>query len=464
MVSSSDSAGINAMQLTDERREHQQQLLQDLWLLTLFMVLLATALPWFISAFEIDFAAASWVLLALGAIYVGMTLAGHGSSESGRARQRIVLVLHAAGVVALGLLWQRCGGLQNPAFLLAFALPVIAGSVLSRWQPYATAVLAVLVVAAVALTQAPELRWYAGGLSELVRTLTRALGASSQGSTAPGAFPGFYAPVGYDIVLLEVFALLIFACAVASESLGNAFDRLMEHLSSARVEADSGQRMWSALVRQLPVPALLVDAETQQIVLSSERLDPFRADANDMVGRPLLEAMRFSYPERLQELIAGEGGIATAVAVHVGDELRMASVRVQHVTYEGRRLALVLLEDTMSVFCVTAALDAEEHAALVINARGRIVALNRAASALLPEAALGHEANRALARTSGTPRWWEPGVTGRRRIHVTLARRAYLATATQVAVPGEQEAMYVLTFTPLLPSSNVAETAVGALR
>jgi PAS domain-containing protein len=464
MISSDASAEINSAQLTDERREHQQQLLQDLWLLTLFMVLLATALPWFISSFEIDFAAASWVLLALGAIYVGLTLAGHGISQGGRARLRIVTLLHAAGVVALGLLWQRCGGLQNPAFLLAFALPVIAAGMLSRFQPYATALLAMLVVAAVALTQAPELRWYAGGLSDLVRTLTRALGGSDQGSAGPGAFPGFYAPVGYDIVLLEVFGLLIFACAVASESLGNAFDRMTEHLSSARAEADSGQQMWSALVRQLPVPALLVDAETQQIVLSSERLAPFRADANDLVGRPLLEAMRFSYPERLQELIAGEGGIATAVAVHVGDELRMASVRVRHVTYEGRRLALLLLEDTMATFCVTAALDAEERAALVINERGRIVAMNKAAAALLPEAALGHEANRALARSGGTPHWWEPGVTGRRRIHVTLARRAYLATATQVAVPGEQEAMYVLTFTPLLPASDVAESAVGALR
>lgn len=464
MVSPIDSANSRAVQPMDERREQQQLLLQDLWLLTLFMVLLATALPWFVSSFEIDFAAASWVLLGLGAIYVGLTLAGQGESGSARVRQRIVRVLHALGVLALGLLWQRCGGLQNPAFLLAFALPVIASSVLSRWQPYGTALLAMLVVAAVALTQAPELRWYAGGLSELVRTLTRALGGSAQGSTAPGAFPGFYAPVGYDIVLLEVFALLIFACAVASESLGNAFDRMMEHLSSAHAEAKSGQQMWSALVQQLPVPALLVDAETQQIVLASERMSPFRADAHDLVGRPLLEAMRFSYPERLQELIAGEGGIASAVAVHVGDELRMASVRVQHVTYEGRRLALVLLEDTMATFCVTAALDAEERASLVINAHGRIMALNRAAAALLPEAALGHEAHRVLARVGGTPRWWEPGVTGRRRIHVSLARRAYLATATQVAVPGEQEAMYVLTFTPLLPANDLAETALGALR
>lgn len=464
MGSSSDSFETPSPRPADQRREHQRQLLQDLWLLTLFMVLLATALPWFISSFEIDFAAASWVLLALGGIYVALTLVGQGGPEGGRGRPRAMLALHAAGVVALGLLWQRCGGLQNPAFLLAFALPVIAASVLSRWQPYATALLALLVVAAVALTQAPELRWYAGGLSQLVRTLTRLIGGTAQGSAAPGAFPGFYAPVGYDVVLLEVFALLIFACAVASESLSNAFERLLEHLSSARAEAASGQQMWSNLVRQLPVPALLVDAETQQIVLASDRLAPFRSDASDLAGHALLEAMRFSYPERLQELIAGEGGLATAVAVHVGDELRMASVRVQHLTYEGRRLALVLLEDTMAAFCVTAALDAEEHAALVINARGRVVAVNKAAAALLPEAVLGNEANRVLARSSGTPRWWEPGVTGRRRIHVTLARRPYLATATQVGVPGEQEALYVLTFTPLLPANELAETAVGALR
>ena len=101
---------------------------------------------------------------------------------------------------------------------------------------------------------------------------------------------------------------------------------------------------------------------------------------------------------------------------------------------------------------------------MVINTHGRIVAVNRAASALLPDAVLGNEASRVLARSSAASRWWEPGVTGRRRIHVTLARRAFLATATQVPVPGEQEALYVLTFTPLLPASEVAEAAVGALR
>jgi PAS domain-containing protein len=447
-----------------EWAEHQAQLLQDTWLLTLFMVLLATAVPWFVSSFAIDFVSASWVLLALGVIYVALTLVAGSSETVSRARARVLAVLHAGGVIGLGLLWQRCGGLQNPAFLLAFLLPVIAASALSRWQPYVTATLGVLVVTVMALTQAPELRWYAGGLSDVGRSLTRWLGSDAASSAVPGAFPGFYAPVGYDVVLLEVFAILMFACAVASESLGSSFERLLQHLSSSRAEANSGQQMWSGLVRKLPLPVLLVDAETLQIVLTSEQLQPFRADDTEASGRRLLDTIRFSYPERLQEIIAGEGGVATAVAVHVGDELRMATVRVQHLVYEGRRLALVLLEDTTAAFCLRAALDAEEHAALVINARGRVVAVNKYACSLLPEAALGSEASRALMRSSGPPRWWEPGVTGRRRIHVTLARRAYLATSTQVAVPGEQEALFVVTFTPLLPATGLAESALGTLR
>ena len=47
-----------------------------------------------------------------------------------------------------------------------------------------------------------------------MRGLMGWLASSTQGG-GHSAFPGFYAPVGYDVVLLEVFAILIFACAIA---------------------------------------------------------------------------------------------------------------------------------------------------------------------------------------------------------------------------------------------------------
>jgi hypothetical protein len=440
--------------------DSQAQVLADTWLLTLFVVMLAIALPWFVSAFKIDFALASWALLLLGVICAGIVVVANLEPPVSALRLRGLTALHAAGLIALGFVWQRSGGLQNPVFLLSFALPVIGACALSRWQPYGSAAIAVLAVGAVALAEAPELRWYAGGLQELGRWLMRFLGAATQGGDAGSAFPGFYAPVGYDVVLLEVFAILILACAVAAESLGNAFEKLLDHLRVARSEAVRGEGLWTTLVQRLPLPALLVDADTLQIVLTSNRLEPFYPPDTNLVGRDILEAVPFSYPEQVQEMIVGEGGVAAAVVVHGADDLRMANVRVQHLGYEGQRLALVLIEDVTSAFNAAAALDAQEHAVIVINALGRVVSVNKTARALFPEVLPGRDARQVLSRPNPTSSWWDPGVTGRRRLNVSHQERPYLATCTTVALPGEKQALYVATFTPLMPAATLAARSV----
>jgi hypothetical protein len=450
----------NATQLLPplSRVDPQAQMLEDMWLLTIFAALLATAFPWFVNAFNIDFASASWALLTLGGIFVAMSLVGNLKPQAASLRGPALALLHLAGVIAMAVLWQRSGGLQNPLFLLAFVLPVIGASALSRWQPYVTAAVAVLVVAAVAMGQAPELRWYAAG-----RWLMRLVGSGAHGAGANSPFLGFYAPVGYDLVLLEVFAILLFAIAVAAESLRNGFERLLDHLSVARADATRGQEMWAALLQQLPLPALLIDAETLQIVLASEHLEPFCSVDAAPAGQGLFEAVQFSYPEPVQALIVGNGGTAAAVAVRRGDALRMAEIRVRHIVYERRRLALVVLQDVTSAYCVTAALDVDEHAVVMIDARGRVIASNRHAQTLFPDAKTGSDASgillrpentRPLAAVQGATRWWEPGLSGRRRMRVTLGRRAFQATCTAVALPGEKEVMYVAALAPVLVPVN----------
>ncbi len=47
-----------------------------------------------------------------------------------------------------------------------------------------------------------------------------------QSSAAQVPFSGFYAPARYFVVLLEVFAIVLFACAVAAEYLGTILERL----------------------------------------------------------------------------------------------------------------------------------------------------------------------------------------------------------------------------------------------
>ena len=440
----------------------QIQVFQDTWLLILFAVVLATCLPWFVSSFDIDFVAASWALLLLGGVYVGMSLVASAQRLRAAPRRRILAALHALAIVVMGYLWLRAGGLQNPVFLLVFILPIFAANSLSRWQPYASAALAVLAVSVFAVAQAPELRWYTAALPTAVQGLMEWLVAGAQGAATRSAFPGFYAPVGYDVVLLEVFAILIFACAIAAESLGSSFERLLDHLSGARSEAARSQDLWETLMQQLPVPALLVDAESLQIVFTSGPMAALVSSEEGPVGKGLFDTVRFSYPERVQEIVTKDAGVASGVVIRTAQELRMVNVRVQHVSYEGRRLALVLLEDTTAAFCAGAALDAEQHPVLVINALGRVMTANKSARVLFPDAEPGSEASRVLARIGGATRsWWEPGLTGRRRVHLTLGRQTYLASCTAMPVPGENEGLCVVEFAPLLPVTAGMEPIVS---
>jgi len=431
----------------EDRDQPQIQLLDDLSLLTIFAVLLAIALPWFVSSFDIDFAGATWAVLALGAIQVALTsLAGlRGTSAVWANRARALL--HATGVVVIGIVWQHAGGLQNPMFLGVFVLPVICASFVSRWQPYVTAVLGIVVAATVALSQAPELRWYATGLGSVWAWFASLVGT---GATENTPFLGFYAPSGYGVVLLEVFAILMFVCAVAAEYFGTVFERLHAHLAVARSEAERGQELWTALIERVPVPALLVDADTLQVICASDHLAPTMCLADTpVVGRSLFESIRFSYPDIVQELITGVDGVAYPSMIRVAEQLRATEVRVQHVANKGRRFALVIIDDKTEAFCAKAALDAADDAVLVVDVQGHVIAFNKPARGLFAAADVGAEAARVLAHPGSGVRWWEPGLAGRRKLHVELHRRVYLVTCSTVPLPGEEESLYIVAFLPV---------------
>src|SRR5579863_8925067 len=103
--------------MQQEWADSQAQMLLDTWLLTLFALLLSTAVPWFLSGLDIDFAAASWILLLLGADYVAMTAVSHLRERRPVLSRRLLTLLHALGIIGMALVWQRCGGLQDPLFL-----------------------------------------------------------------------------------------------------------------------------------------------------------------------------------------------------------------------------------------------------------------------------------------------------------------------------------------------------------
>lgn len=423
-------------------------LLDDTWLLTIFAILFATVVPWLVSSLEIDFIAACLGLLALGALHIGFTIIGR-PARSGERRPALA-ALHVLGIVIVGFVWLKVGGLQNPGFLMVFVLPVVGSIFLSRWQPYAMALVAILVVGAVALAQAPELRWYAPGLNSVGTSLASLLG--QEGLASHGPFAGFYAPSGYFVVLLEVFAILMLACAVASEYLGSIFERLNSHVEAARFEAERGQSFWTSLIEDLPMPALLVDADTSNVLCASEQAADY-ATEDIATGKNLFETIQFSYPDVVQELIAHTDGVTPLSMIRVGERLRAARVHVRHMSQKGRRFALIVIDDASEELTIRAALDVSGQAALVIDARARVLAFNKPAQALFAAIEHGDDATSLLALVDLPSRWWEPGITGRRKMHIEIGPRVYQVTCSASPLPGEEEQLYIVTFLPVARSS-----------
>jgi PAS domain-containing protein len=328
-----------------------------------------------------------------------------------------------------------------------FALPVVGAIFLSRWQPYLTATLAAAVVGLVAVGQAPQLRWYAPALSAVAQWLEAELGGSGGGTGEP--FAGFYAPSEYFVVLLDVFAVMVFACAVAAEYLASIFERLHAQLAVARAEAVRGQELWFALLEQLPLPAFLVDPDTGEIVCASASARAkFFAGEDLFAGSEFFTAVNFSYPEPVQELLLGAGGVAAQSLVRLGEQLRATEVSVQHVARDGRRFALVIVQDTTESLCVKAALDVAEHAAIVVDAQGRVRAWNKPAMGLFSAIRLDADISHLLPEMACAACWWDPGLSGRRKSFVQVMQRVYQLTSSAVPLPGEDERLYVVAFVP----------------
>jgi PAS domain-containing protein len=436
-------------------------LLDDIWLMTIVAILVATGVPWFASGFEVDVGMASWGLLALGGIHVAFTMLASPSRVHGRWRDRALTFLDILGVILIGFIWQHVGALQNPMFLIVFALPVVGAIFLSRWHPYLIAAVSVIAVAVVALSQAPELRWYASGLLGTDEWPTWLFG--NQGAVPQPSFSGFFAPSNYLIVLFEVFAILLFACAVAAEYVGTIFERLNAHIVMARTEAERGQEMWAGLIERLPLPALLIDPDSMRIVASSEYASIYlRAGELPIEGRALFEALKFSYPDIVQELIVGSDGGAPATVIRVGEQLRVTQIRVLHVAHKGRRLALLTIEDATEVFCLKAALDTSEYAAFVIDARGLVLAFNKPAGGLFGGAEVGADAAVLLAQGDAPPRWWEPGLTGRRKMHIEIGPRIYQVTSSAISLAGEEERIFTVAFLPVARAGTVDPFATSS--
>jgi PAS domain-containing protein len=320
----------------------------------------------------------------------------------------------------------------------------------------------VLVTAVVALSQSPELRWYASGLLGSDVLLAALFGSSNTAQQA--TFTAFYAPSSY-VVLLEVFTVLLFACAFASEYIGSLFERLNARSVLSQAETERAQALWAGLIERVPVPVFLVDPDTQLIVSASERARAFlNSETESLEERKLFDAIRFSYPDIVQELINGNDGSVPRTVLHVGEQVRMCEVRVIHIAHKGRRLALLTLEDDTELFHARTVLDTSEYAALLVDGAGRVLIFNKPATVLFGGLEAGTPVSSLLQASQGAQPWWEPGLSGRSKLHVEIGPRLFQVTTSTVVLPGEEQQLFTVSLVPVARAEANDPYGTGSTR
>jgi len=54
-----------------------------------------------------------------------------------------------------------------------------------------------------------------------------------------------------------------------------------------------------------------------------------------------------------------------------------------------------------------------------------------------------------LQATQGGQRWWEPGLSGRSKLHVEIGPRLFQVTTSAVALPGEEHQLFTVSLVPV---------------
>lgn len=417
----------------------RKQVLDDGWLLMLVAVAAAVGIPWFLRSSQVDLGPVTWAVFLYGAGYLAVSRAIE-LYVGPRAKVPAFVALQVVAVVFLASVWHLAGNLQNPMFLMAFALPVVATAcVLPGAAALLLAALSVVAAIAVALVNAPQLRWYMSQIGIPVEALPLPLQGAQQ------AFPGLDMPAAYLFLMLVTFAVCLFAVALLSHSVAALLRDLQARLDASAAAITQAHSLAAEVIGAAPHPTVLVYTDTLNVAQASATfLARMELLPESLPEKNLLGLVDFAYPEVVAELVAGEGGEVPLALYRVGGVAHLARVHVSIAHHAGARYACVTLEDVHQRVFGQAALDAASPALLVIGAGERVRAFNPAAAKLLPELREGIDAALLFGRDAGADGgWWVLGPRAQRERPVVVAGRECQARCTSVDI-GQHERVTVI--------------------
>lgn len=433
---------MTSKQNLDTLRE-RKHLLDDVWLLTVLVVLVAIAAPWYNRVVDIALGPVVWTAFAFGCFYLLISVVAERASSRLHFLS-LLAVLQIGGVLVLALIWRLSGGVQNPALLVVFALPVIAGSTLCvRWYAYLTAFAGVLFVGSICLLDNPGLRWYLGQAGLPLAWFSRLSDSASVSVVHP--FPGLSAPPAYIAMLIFVFGVTMFLSACVGETIGGAFERQQNRLSALADSLANAESLSTAVLRQSLWPSALIYADTFRFVqVSRSLLRQYFVKPDDLENQNFFDVVEFSYPDVVESLIKGAGGEVPLAVCSVRGEKTVTRVQVSLIDHAGMKYAYVSIQDITDSHYLRLALDTLEDPVVVVNPQGRLQCFNDAARGVLGGLEAGAAAAESLHASNLPFAWWDASTRSRQTRDVQLNGRTFDAKCAAARVVGEREPLTVI--------------------
>ncbi len=227
--------------------------------------------------------------------------------------------------------------------------------------------------------------------------------------------------------------------------LNAAIEREMDQAQERRAKRRA-DALFHAVLRASPAPAAIIDRTAHEIIEGSNSFArEFLGDAQFPLKQRLTDVIQFSFPERIEQLLARGSGTALHTVYYAGGIGRVANVRCYTVEHEGGSYAYVVIEDVTESHYLKAAFDAIPDAVLVIGSDQRLLYGNRAAEQLFGDLYFGMDVEPLLARPTLSKLWWLKRTTRFDEQRIVVGEQPYAATSVVFRFAGEPEQSTILT-------------------
>lgn len=371
------------------------------WPLLLFLLTAAYLLSWSLGVLTIDLEMVLWTTFGLAFAYLVLSRAlDYLSSLRG------VMALHAAvniaAITGLAVIWSMIGSLEAPAFVLFFALPVVAlGMVARLGVQYAVTGYSILAAWVVALRE-----------SYALRLKLESLGAPPVWDHLPGLSAREF--TGYGVVsggaeqlqFMIVFSIALLGVATTSAVVVVLIRRLFERLRFVSATGERASRISESFVTDTNDLELILDRNEQSIIAISPKLAAMLDQTPEsVVGCHVTTVLPFHAGHAARRMIeSGKSGELCNQGLTTPAGCRLLNMRTHQGSADGYEFQRITFNELNARDYALLAIDLLNELCGAIDANGTFLYVSEALSERT-DARAGGRAD-ALPLPAG---WWQIG-------------------------------------------------------